>query len=126
MGIEISKRIIQIRKENKLTQTEFGKRLNVNRSKISNYELNTLNFDNAFLDYICKVFGINYDWLITGQGDMHKQDAPSIITQLSKEFTLDEIDKRIITSYLGLDAAQRRVIKEYIGKVMEGEKEKGD
>ncbi|MDR1489089.1 MAG: helix-turn-helix domain-containing protein, partial [Desulfovibrio sp.] len=37
--MEIAKRIIAIRKENGLTQTEFAERLNTTRPKIAAYEL---------------------------------------------------------------------------------------
>lgn len=123
MSLEIAERIVMIRKCNKLTQTQFGEKLSASRSKIASYEMNALNYDNAFLGYMCKVFNVNYEWLITGEGEMQQQDSISIIMQLSMEYSLDDLDRKIIMSYLELNARKRDIIKEFIFNLANAMKE---
>lgn len=113
MSKEIASRIIEIRKSNSLTQTEFAERLNTTRPKIAAYELNKVNFDSSFLDYICKVFGVNENWMRTGFGEMYVDDDAVTVAQVVEKYRLDRLDCKIIEAYLNLTETQRNVFKEY-------------
>lgn len=119
VSMEIAKRIITIRKENGLTQTEFAERLNTTRPKIAAYELNRVNFDSAFLDYICKVFKINPEWLATGQGDMLIQSKQSFVEKLSAEYGLSMTAQKIIECYLNLDEGQQATVDSFFKIIAE-------
>ena len=71
--MEVYERIRQLRKEIlKLSQTDFGNRLGVNRDVINNIENNRLARPDQKLSLIklmCKEFGVNEQWLLTGEGD---------------------------------------------------------
>lgn len=41
----------------------------------------------------------------------------AIVSQLSHEYNLDDLDRRIIKSYLQLDAAKRGIIKDYVRSI---------
>lgn len=60
-------RIKQIRKENKLTQSEFGERIGVKGNTIGNYELGLRNPTDAVILSICREFNIAENWLRTGE-----------------------------------------------------------
>jgi len=55
--------------------------------------------------------------LRTGKGEMLQQDESTIVSQLSHEYDLDDLDRRIIESYLQLDPAKRSIIKEYVRSI---------
>lgn len=62
-------RIKQIRKDHKLTQVEFGERIGVKGNTVTNYETGLRNPTDAVILAICREFGINKDWLLTGKGE---------------------------------------------------------
>lgn len=69
----LSERIKEIRKAEKLTQTKFGDKLSVSRDVISSFESGRVEPKPIFLNYLCEIFNINKDWLLTGEGEMYKQ-----------------------------------------------------
>ncbi len=65
-------RIIQIRKENKLSQEQFAKKIGLSRNFINQVETNKKNISDRTINDICREFAINEEWLRTGKGDMYK------------------------------------------------------
>ncbi len=59
-------RIKEVRKENKLTQADFGERIGVKGNTIGNYELGLRNPTDAVILSICREFNIVENWLRTG------------------------------------------------------------
>lgn len=68
MGIE--ERIKKVRKDNGLNQADFGKSLGVSRNVIKTYELSLVKPSEIFIDHLCVVYGINPEWIETGEGCM--------------------------------------------------------
>lgn len=114
MNAEIAKRIVLIRKANNLTQTEFAERLNTTRPKIAAYELNRVNFDSAFIDYICKVFNINNNWLIMGQGEMLNENIEAFVTGQSQKYGLSLNEEDTVKAFFHLPSEKRRKINKYV------------
>lgn len=63
-------RIKRIRKENKMTQVEFGEKIGVKGNTITNYETGLRNPTDAVILSICREFNVNEEWLRTGNGEM--------------------------------------------------------
>ncbi|MCI8509941.1 MAG: helix-turn-helix transcriptional regulator [Lachnospiraceae bacterium] len=82
-------RIIQIRKENKLSQEQFAKKIGLSRNFINQVETNKKNISDRTINDICREFAINEEWLRTGKGDMYKipEDETAMIVSdlLTKE-----------------------------------------
>ena len=90
----------------RLTQEKFGKMLGVSRNVIVNLERNVVRPRDEFVDLICKIFGVNKDWLVNGETpvffddckdtnidyliDMYKKLSPSLQTHV-----LDHVQKLI-------------------------------
>lgn len=66
----MNERIIELRKALKLTQTEFGNRLGVGKTTISQIEHGINNITEQMIKSICREFRINEEWLRTGNGEM--------------------------------------------------------
>lgn len=64
-------RIREIRKDNNLTQTEFGERIGVKGNTITGYENGTRIPSDAIILSICREFNVNEDWLRTGHGEKY-------------------------------------------------------
>lgn len=75
--MEIHDRMKQIRQENNLTQNEFGEKLGISRDVYANLENNRLKkpeTKDPIIKLISKVFGINEEWLRTGNGEKYIED----------------------------------------------------
>lgn len=117
--LNINDRIKEVRKKLKLSQTAFGEKLGVGRGVITNIELNLTEPKDLFIDLLCKTFGVNSEWLISGSGDMFISSADNILNQLSKEYKLDPTDEAIIKTYLSFGSDERKIIKRYITETAE-------
>lgn len=80
----INSRIIKLRKHLKLSQEEFGKKINVTRSAISNYEKGTRNIMTRVITDICREFNVNEEWLINGTGEMFAPTFSDKLGSISK------------------------------------------
>ncbi len=120
MDKDLLERVIKIRKEANLNQREFGDKLHLTRSSISKIESGQRDYTERTLLDVCELFNINYDWLITGQGDMHKETADSVLWLLQKEYELDDLDIELVKGYVQLSPIERSVFKEYIKKLKSG------
>lgn len=96
-------RIRTIRETQKLTQAEFAEKLNTTRDRIANYELGRVKPDISFLDYICKVFDVNFEWLRTGKGEMFTVSSDFSLDELIKKHNLSDIKVDIIKAFIELD-----------------------
>ena len=118
----IGDRIIEIRKEENLSQEEFGKKIGLSRSIIGCYEKNIRNVSDRTIRDICSNFNVNEDWLRNGNGD--KEAIPKDIHDLTKvlsEISLsDNIQLHKITSkLLNLDEKYLVLIENLIDALIE-------
>ncbi|MFW7187304.1 helix-turn-helix domain-containing protein [Lysinibacillus sp. BNK-21] len=67
----IGERIQEIRKENGLSQEEFGKRLAVSRNVVAKYENGLVEPPELFINHLCIKFGVSENWLKTGEGEVY-------------------------------------------------------
>lgn len=68
-------RIRQIRKELKLTQSEFGERIGVKANTVTGYESGVRSPSDAIVVSICREFGVNEVWLRTGEGEPFQEET---------------------------------------------------
>lgn len=67
----MNQRIKRIRVYAGLSQDEFAAKLGYSsRGKITNIELGKTTPDEAFIRLVANTFGINYEWILTGEGEM--------------------------------------------------------
>lgn len=62
-------RIKKIRKDSELTQQEFAQKIGSTQNVLANYEIGRRNPSSSVINNICKTFGVNEEWLRTGEGD---------------------------------------------------------
>ena len=90
-------KIRQLRKDNKITQTELGKILNVEKSTISMYENNNTQPPSQTLALIAKYFNVSTDYLLGNE------TPPKFKPQLTDKDKKD-IAKQVEDMLDGLDA----------------------
>lgn len=101
-------RIKLIRKNAKLTQSEFGEVIGATRSMVAVYETGRVIPDKAMQMLICSKFNVSEQWLETGEGEPYKRglvpqlvhalrDAPALRAALERLLdVMDDDDWRIL------------------------------
>ena len=115
----MNERIKQLRKALNLSQEQLGKRINVSKPTISLLEKGSRNATERIIGDICREFNINKQWLRTGKGEMFVQSDDSFLTELCKEYGLDDMDRLIIKSFMKLPDDSRKAIKNLIHNIVE-------
>lgn len=120
--MKISERIRLIRKENGISQNEFGKRIGISRDTVANIECDRMEPKEIHILAVCREFGISKDWLLTGEGEMeapksHEEEIAEISAKLFNE--KDPLRKELLSliSDMGqdeLDAVAK--LRTYIDK----------
>lgn len=103
-------RVREIRKSNKLTMEQFGLRLGVAKSTISGIEAGNRNLTEQMIKAICREFGVNENWLRTGEGDKvialsRRESIAAFIGDLMKEDD-DSFKLRLIDVLADLDESE--------------------
>ena len=114
----INSRIIKLRKHLKLSQEEFGKKINVTRSAISNYEKGTRNIMTRVITDICREFNVNEEWLINGTGEMFAPTFNDKLDQLASEYNFSKLEYTFFSSYLKLDEKKREAVTEFLESIV--------
>ena len=115
--MNIGTRVKALRSQLGLNQTEFASKIGLKQAAIGLYENGQRTVPDTTILLISQTYNVNLEWLRDGQGEMFRQDAASVIDQLTREYSLDTIDRAIVEGFLQLDHAQRAVIKKYIENV---------
>lgn len=93
-------RLKQIRKDAKLTQAEFGNKLDMARNFIYMMEAGKQPISNRTISDVCRIFGVREEWFRTGEEPMY----------IANSQTAAAIDWAMST-LTGEDTAQRRFLE---------------
>jgi len=113
----VNNRMKEVRKTLGISQKEFGAKLGVTDAAICGIEAGRRGLTEQMALSICREFNVNYDWLKEGSGEMFDAVPETLVDELSHEFQLDDLDKRIILGYLRLSESDRAAIKSYIQSI---------
>lgn len=118
-------RVKEIRKALNLTMEKFGEKLGVGKTAISKIEKNERSLTDQMAKSICREYNVNNTYLLYGKGEMFDAFPETVLDDLCKQYSLDDLDRTIIAGYLQLDKEERAVVKRYIqGIVAANKKEK--
>ena len=82
-SVTLGRRIRQVRSEEGLNQAEFAKAIGSSRDTIARSEIGNQNPNEKVLRQICKAFGTNFMWLLTGDLEHHGKEAYDKLTEES-------------------------------------------
>ena len=102
-----------------LSGEKFGERIGLSKFAISNIETGKNNLTEQTIISLCREYNVNEEWLRTGNGEMFIETKESFLNNISKQFSLDDLDIKIIESYLNLSPDGREFIKNYIKSICE-------
>jgi len=118
----LGERIKKVRRDEDLTQYDFGKRIGIKGNSVSLIESGNRNASDQVILSICREFNVNEDWLRTGEGEMFaKKDRESEITQMVQQLLSGEssdFKTRFISVLAGLKEEQWLVLEAIASELM--------
>ena len=114
-------RLKNIRKTLDLTLEKFGEKLGVKKASLSAIENGKRNLTEQLTLSICRVYKVNYDYLVYGKGEMFDRLPETILDELCMQYNLDEDDREVLEFYLELPEDAKTAIKKTIKKVFKKE-----
>ena len=114
----IGLRLLETRKQLKLTRDAFGSKIGVQGYVIRNIEDNrNKKINEPLLISISAQYGISKDWLLYGTGEKYVKTKKSIIDELVNTYNLSCCGEQIIRTYLELPDDKRAVIDDFVEKL---------
>ncbi len=112
-------RIRELRKTLKMTMEQFGEKIGVTKSTISNIENGNRNATEHMVKSICREYNVDYIWLTTGEGEMFVDSDDDFIERIDRIMAgEDEARKNLFKFMLELSdediAALDRLMKKAI------------
>ncbi len=118
-------RLKLIRKELKMNQEEFGKRIGIGKTSVSKLETGENNPSDQTLILICKEFNVNEEWLKAGVGEMfiklppEDETAALVYELLGNRNQFQELIVDIMKTYDKLSLDSQAVVNDFIGQLRE-------
>ena len=130
MPDKIQPRIKTLRQTLGMSQTEFGKKIGVTRSALSNLDLGITTLKEPLLSLICSVFNVRREWLENGSGEMFEQpdtEAPfyNAFGSISNDDP-DSFRKRFVVALAELDDSELDAMERFIRSLLRETKKDGD
>ncbi len=113
-------RIRELRETLCLTREQFGQRVGVSKSVMTNIELDRAGLNPVLLQHICDVFGASRHWIETGEGDMFDDLGPdAAFERLCTEIAAsdDEFLKRAMRAYWELSDDRKQAVRDFIDQL---------
>lgn len=108
-------RIKQIRKANHLTQSVFAEKIGLTRDTIANIEGGRIEVKDIVIKSICREFNVNYDWLISGEGEMFQDDDSDAQAIIDSVMTgSNDFAKKILVKFAKLSEEHWKLIEEIV------------
>lgn len=125
------KRVFDLRKQLNLTLEKFGEPLGVTKTAISRIEKEERTITDQMAKAICREYGVNEEWLLSGNGEMFKQPSDEIGHYVEDLLEYDGVGNpfydmiiEMMKKYQELDEKSKTVIREYFKSVGSGLNEK--
>lgn len=117
----MNEHIKKLRKALDLTQQEFASRIGSVQNTITGYETGRRVPSNQVISLICKTFGVNEEWLRTGEGEMFAPSVTDELDALADRYpTLTHESLVFIEKLVGLSEANQNVIMGFLREVVQG------
>lgn len=111
-------RIKLIRKQNNLTQVEFGEKIGIKGNTVTGYETGLRSPSDAVVLSICREFNISEEWLRYGTGSMNLPASAKLSIYLGEISAGDDyLIQDIIEVYMELDRKSKDVLKASLNKL---------
>lgn len=116
---KIGDRIKLVRKDQMLTQEDFGSQIGVKGNTVTGYEKGTRSPSDAVLNSICLVFDVNQTWLRTGEGEMYIEhpSSLSVLERVFEAYNCNPLEKKFLNGYFSLKETDRDAFCDLLKKM---------
>ena len=97
----LNDRIRKVRKDQDLTQADFGERIGLKRNSVALIE-NGRPTSDLVINSICQTFNVNEHWLRTGEGEMYTPEPEDELSALAKRYGLTVKQRIVVEHFLQL------------------------
>lgn len=112
-----------LRKTIKLSQEEFGNRIGISKSAVSNMEAGRYSITESMIKLICREFNVDYLWLTTGQGEMFFEKDFDIMESIEHIMSGEnELHKNLIKTFAKFDTEDLLALEKMIDKFLDTKK----
>lgn len=111
-------RVREIRKALNLTLEKFGEKVGAKKNTMSAIETGRNSLTDQMAISICREYNVNYDWLISEEGEMFTDLPQTILNELCKQYDLDDFDKALVEMYIEFPETIRKHLKENLLKML--------
>ena len=118
----IGERIKEIRKLTKLTQKEFGYRISVAQTYLSQIEKGERDATEKIIKLVSTEFNIDENWLRTGEGEMLNESDEFSLDEYAQQHDMSEMDLKIIKGFLDLDPEVRKIVVSTFSNALSGDR----
>ena len=114
-----NERIKAIRQSLNLTLEKFGQQLGVTKVAVYNIEKANRNVTEQMRKAICREFNVNYNWLVSGEGDMFNQTDETISDSIDRIMAGEnEFHKNLFKTLATLDEKELLSLEKIIDKYL--------
>lgn len=112
-------RVKKARKSLNLTLEKFGEKLGVKKNAISQIENGRNSLTDQMCKSICREFNVNYNWLVSGEGDMFNQTDETISDSIDRIMAGEnEFHKNLFKTLATLDEKELLSLEKIIDKYL--------
>ncbi len=122
----MKERLKELRKKLGLTMEEFGSKLGVRKTTISSLENGINNLTEQMILLICSTYNVNENWLRFGEGEIFVESKQSHLSELAKQYALDDMGIKVVEAFLELSPEKREAIIEYVRSIAENFKNRSE
>lgn len=115
-------RVKEFRTSQNLTQDELGSKLGVSRDAINNIERGRLKkLPEATIKLICLKFSVDYDWLMTGEGEMFHNSSDKVQDVINNLLEGEnEAARTVFTAFAKFSDEDWKTVQKFIDTLKNG------
>ena len=110
----MKEQIKALRNHLKLSQADFGAKLNSTRATVQAWEYGLNKPSAAMQTLICQCYGVNRTWLETGEGEMLVETTSRTLDRIRKRYGASDTFRAMLDVYAAMTSAQQDAFEEYI------------
>lgn len=106
--------IFKLRSFLKLSMNKFGIEIGLSAGSINDIEKGKNIPTEQTIKLICLTYNVREEWLRTGKGEMFDNTNDALVEFLKQNYALDDLDLKIVKSYLKLSKESRQAFKSFL------------
>lgn len=108
--MNINERVKYLRKHLRLSQKDFGERVEMSQGHLTNVETGKRELTDKNIKLICIVFNVSENWLRSGSGDMFAETDDALLEKLAREYNMSDAQQRIMNAFLRMNEQKREMV----------------